>query len=799
MVWPGVLVADALTARWPVDAHAQLLHDTAPPAPDPDLDAPAPHWYRYSSELVATPRAEHVELVAAAADLDRPEHAPWPTRAAAAVAVATLAAAYPDAAVWATRAGVRLLWVLARPVPVRHARWYLRHLHAARSAELPAALGLTWDYSAAEWQRVFRLPRVTRDGVALELPSARLDAPPSCTWWPDGEPEDETRPAPPTLPVPPVGPVPTDVPPPPTDWVVWLLPGSYAGRAAATLAAGAPWGDHAPQGTRNPALKQAINSLAYQLRKGGPAPTPIELFSIFAASVAAEQARDPHADGLDTLWRLCNATASAEVVRRPAPVPPPTTDPDAGPPLFVTHGPGIGYVLRGDGTYAGPLRGSEIYVHLREHHPGAIPLTKPNQRSLRPIDELIHGAATAADDVELYYPAPGDDPPPAWIPARRTVRVRTVPLPLAPAEESPAVADWLDALLSTASSHVAARVLDWLATAARLDRPTAALYMQGGDGLGKGLLAEGLAAMWGRPPLSFREVVQKHNDGLLRAPVVLLDEGITADKAVTSAFRSLVGQSTHRIEPKGKPVVTLHGCPRVIVAANNASALDLRGGQEAGDLDAIGARILHVEVAEAAGTFLRAYGGRAATAEWVVRRDGTPGDVPRHLAWLAATRAVAPGGRFLVEGVPTVYHLRLLTSDPLYAGALVAIALALAPPSAMPPGGPGVFVRPGEDVVWVNPVGLHGRWQVLVREDVPRPTVQLVAKALAALARTPTPTLWDVGRESAAYWPIGSDLVLRAAADLGVGDPHRVRSAFVSGTVGAPDVGVVISISGGGR
>ena len=62
--------------------------------------------------------------------------------------------------------------------------------------------------------------------------------------------------------------------------------------------------------------------------------------------------------------------------------------------------------------------------------------------------------------------------------------------------------------------------------------------------------------------------------------------------------------------------------------------------------------------------------------------------------------------RFLVEGVPTVYHLRLLTGDPLYAGALIAIAAAL-----------GVTVR---------------RVSMLKKEGLPTDSVEAAVKWKAA-------------------------------------------------------------------
>ncbi len=773
----------ALLTPWDTDAHVQLVEDTRPEEVlPPGAEGRA---YRFSLSLLDHPHAEHVRLVAAVADLDRPGHAPWPSRAAALLAVAVLREAYPEATVYSTRAGVRLLWELAAPVPVRFARSWLTQWHAHAARQMPPELGLTWDPSAAEWTRIFRLPRVRRDGVLLDpvidLAAAPLD-------WTPAEllAEDRTRPAP-AGPVPPVGDHPAAPEPPPADWASWISRSSAAGRVLEVLTTGAPWGPPAiPEGTRNNALKVVVNSLAYQLRRGGPAPTPGELYAICYPSVAAELARDPAAEPLAKLWQFANAAASAEAGRRAEKTRELAAEQDL--PKLVTYGDGVGYVLRPDGTYAGPLKGSEIYVALREWQAGSIAITRPNGRTLRTVPELLVGHAAAADHVELYYPT--DPEPPAWVPARRTVRVRTLPPSRATPEESPAVAEWLDALLSDAPAHVAGRVLDWLATAHRLDRPTAAIYLQGPPGLGKGLFAAGVAGLWGASPVAFSEATRNFNDGLLRSPVVLLDEGALVDRQVSSAFRSLVGQSAHRIEAKNKPVVTLRGCPRIVIAANNPLALDLRGQHEAEDHAAVAQRILHVEVSPRAAELLRDLGGMEGTAEWVVRRDGSPGALPRHLAWLAATREVPAGGRFLVEGVPTVYHLRLLTGDPLYAGALIAIAAALGPTPPTEPGGPGIFTRPGEGIAWVNPLRLHRRWQALVAEDVPRPTVQRVAGALAALARSSSATLFEgVDGGTAACWPIGEDLVLRVAADLGYPDPHRVRRAFVTGTPNRPPGG----------
>lgn len=798
--YPGLPLDAALARRWACDAHAQLV---APMAPDcPAVDDRGPYgasWPRVGVSTLSRPDAAAWGLVAAGVDLDRPGHAPWPPGrpgelAARAAVTALRRALGPWPAIYATRAGARAIYPLAAPVPLPHAAWYLA-AHVARVRELLVAGGvdvLGVDDGSAEWSRLYRLPRVVRDGVSLDLPADLTSTP--YDWRPSTRPTVATA-APPTTP----GEIPDHIPPRPDDWRA-AARGPAVAPYVDLLEAGRPWGPpEVPQGQRNPALKSAVNSIAH-----GAARTwaPEELYAVFAPSVLAERARDAGADGLEVLWRFaCHAatSAAAKVARNAAirgalapdlPAPPPPAE-DAGPgdtvsteqrrngvPRLVSFGDRVGYVLLPDGQYGGPYVGTYLRATLARWHPDL--QLDAEGGSPRSDAWIHHRLGTWASRVELVYPSPRGPARDPWEEGTATVRVRTFGGPSVPAERSDDVAGWLDALLSEAPVATAERALDWLATAVDLHLPTSAIYLQGPPGVGKGLLAAGVAGLWRVSPVSFSEVVGRFNDGLLRSPVVLLDEGHSAERGVSARFRSLVGESSHRIEAKGRDLVSLYGCPRVIVAANNARALAFDADEhEAEDLEAIVGRILHVPVSQNGSAYLRWLGGRAATSAWVRRPDGSPGALVRHLAWLAETRQVVPGSRFCVEGVLSTYHARIVAGSGRNWATLLAIARALAPSSPTErAGGVGVAVpAPGGDVL-VNPLHLHDRWPTLLREDVARPRAQQVVAAVESLSLAPE----AIPRADGAAWPIAPELVLRVAADAGLPTLARLRAVLRDGT-----------------
>ena len=226
------------------------------------------------------------------------------------------------------------------------------------------------------------------------------------------------------------------------------------------------------------------------------------------------------------------------------------------------------------------------------------------------------------------------------------------------------IADWLELL--GGDDPEALRI--WLATLLELDRPTAALYLQGAPGTGKGLLVSGLNSLWGANATPFEVATGRFNFSLKKNPLVFLDESVSTSRSgnrdLSGDFRSLVTDTQRTIEPKGLEMVSLEGCVRVIVAANNPDAISMSGATSQEDIDAIVTRIRHIDVDPRAKDLL----GFENTEGWV-KLGRKPGKIAQHVMWLVenhprpTTGIHATTGRLLVPGVAKDYHAGLVLTE----------------------------------------------------------------------------------------------------------------------------------------
>lgn len=320
-------------------------------------------------------------------------------------------------------------------------------------------------------------------------------------------------------------------------------------------------------------------------------------------------------------------------------------------------------------------------------------------------------------------------------------------------------------------------LLDWLATSTNLSRPTSAVYLEGPPGTGKTLLAIGLAALWGEAPISFNEALSRFNSGLSRCPVVLLDEGVHPrrgeEAAVSARFRSLVADTDRRLEAKGRPTMSLAGSVRVMIAANNSSALPLLGNHTGEDIRAVVSRIRHFKVDPRAKDLL----GWEKTDGWVRDARNRPGKIAEHVLWLSQNRSVELGERFLVPGVLTDFHDGLaLTDIRLSVLTTVVEAVALGAEAAAehgvelarfesvnPENGWLPPKRPPDDtrLVLVRTRGLLSAWPRLTRE-YRTPTQARVAGALGALRGVTKSRLRGKGKDYR-YYVLPHHFLFRAA------------------------------------
>lgn len=213
----------------------------------------------------------------------------------------------------------------------------------------------------------------------------------------------------------------------------------------------------------------------------------------------------------------------------------------------------------------------------------------------------------------------------------------------------------VDEFLHLLGGDDADKLLDWIATFTLIERPTCALYIQGAPSIGKGMFGLALKNMTvSRKAAPFDQVIGDFQDSMIATPFVWADEKVTTkrmSKAFMDSFKKLISGENDTVNRKGKPHVTIEGNWRVLVTANHANALPWDEEVSGADLDAVRMRLMHVKAfSTPAYKFLEARG----------QRDGTKGwpeyIMPMHFAHLAATRKVAMGGRFLVEGTSKQYH-----------------------------------------------------------------------------------------------------------------------------------------------
>lgn len=790
--WPRLDLGAALSAAWPTDAHA--VGYVVPGEPT------QPRVRRGALRALVQAGAEPL-LTTGWLDLDRPMHAPWSDEAPARRAVRVLGMLFPRAVVYSTRSGARLVWLLDEPIPVSSANAWLRGL-VAWADPIARRAGLVVDATSAQWTRCFRLPHTVRPGGSgpVILDAEALHGPPFETAGitPVGLADD----------VPSTGVVPADLPdtyrmgarpgtregPPVPEVPAWHLASlrrSPEGeRVYQAHANGTPL---AAPGDRDNALLRAVGTVVAAL---GHEATPAAVYAVVLPTVEAMRAPGaPDPDGAPRpgkLWAKCLEICARDYARRAAANGGPPTDPPPPPPgtptpadLAAAEGIGPAIVLAGGryyvrraeaNTYAPGVSAVGLGAALRDHQP-TLPRYR-NGTTLHPAPYLLDRFGVEAGSVEARYghPAVTYDPD--------TTALTLPGATLRPVE--PRYDPQIDAWLALLGGEHADRLLNWLATVHRLDTPTAALYLQGGPGGGKTLLAASVAALWGTAPIPFERATARFNDALLASPVVALSEGLswTGDgrkRAATAAFRSLLADGRHTVEIKHGASLTLHGHPRLLIGANNAEALPI-GTATSDDLRAIYERILHIPVPDEAGAYVRSLDPET-VATWP-----TPGGpFAAHAAHLRATRPAPTSGRYLVAGVPTDYHRGLQLRSGINTAVLQAVGEALAPSSGRPHTAVA-HVAPLDEgatqlAAWVNVAGLHGAWTRLVQEDGHRPLRSAVLDAVRDLAIGPSRSRRDPGTRGASspvrsYWPLPVDLVERVATDHGVPTAEALRATL---------------------
>lgn len=115
-----------------------------------------------------------VEMTAAVFDIDGPEHVASPAwRRDIRQRLEELAKVHPSPYYYDTRGGARIIYTLPTPTILRDkqdaAEWSRQH--AVAVAYLRRRFGIVADPACCDWQRLYRLPYVTRDGEPQKYPT----------------------------------------------------------------------------------------------------------------------------------------------------------------------------------------------------------------------------------------------------------------------------------------------------------------------------------------------------------------------------------------------------------------------------------------------------------------------------------------------------------------------------------------------------------------------------------------------------------------------------------------------------
>lgn len=220
------------------------------------------------------------------------------------------------------------------------------------------------------------------------------------------------------------------------------------------------------------------------------------------------------------------------------------------------------------------------------------------------------------------------------------------------------VDEWLRALFGEDYP----KAIQWFCSLMHLDRPAPCLYLVGPPGVGKGLLGDGLAGLWGQKrPGSLRSMMTDFNSFLATCPLVFCDEGFPEGMSF-DWFREVITSHTQEINMKNVQKFPLEGCARFIIAANDDQGLRFQrtGTLSQAGIAAIGERLLVLR--------LRAE-GREAVGKLDTAKAASY-QIAEHVRFLAQTTAmesasqrmatVSGGGEELLEEVSTNRYATIL-------------------------------------------------------------------------------------------------------------------------------------------
>lgn len=782
---PLIQAEEAWEAEWPTDAHCVQYFIPGEEAM-PRLNKSSIAWLQTHHDI--QPQVAWVMV-----DVDNPHHQEWDDRLLEHLAATLDPANLPEAdsaGYYQTQHGYRLVWRLAEPMPA-----LLFEDWATMFYEYLRSRGVEADMACRDWTRLFRMPKATRDGVLQDHPLdfSNIYSGLTLDWTPPRAPVEGQAPGRKSVQT-------WD-----TDMERPEVPSRTLARDAQYLK-DTPWYQPimdrralAHDGERN---AKTISALGTVLNRMQPDPDPYLAFKLLSPCVQAQVEEGSRWD-LDWLWVKCLLFANREQGQREyrddlkaatigvrhllqmkeaermglGGSPEEADDPDFVRKLILTP-PGLNVVYLWDinrGRYerkafhpmtlARDL--SRACGHGSLEDEDGIPLVdlRDDKGKLLPGSEIMHRySSEVSRTVYRYVPGTSYDDATSTL----TTSLTDINPYLRP-EYNAEIDRWLDLL----GGEEAWRIKDWLSVMFQYDYPVCALYLEGGSGLGKGMLGEGLSQIWSGAYCDFSEITKSFNQRLLVTPLVWADEVAEGDvgKSMSAAFRKIVGSSVHDISVKYQSNLELHGCPRVLITANNPNAIRFMETMSGDDIDAVVTRFGHVMCSVEAADYLRSLGGRRATLDWVQGLG-----IANHVAWMNENYVMPDEmGRYLVPGWARDFAENLVAHGSMQGEVQDAIVRYLTHHAIKKPI-TGLMTW-HEGALGVNTAMLQDSWGLLMGDKAKVPSRSQVNKVAKSLCDGDCRKRMPSG-QSLRYRLMKMDSLVRYAEQVLDIDPEELYKAF---------------------
>lgn len=278
------------------------------------------------------------------------------------------------------------------------------------------------------------------------------------------------------------------------------------------------------------------------------------------------------------------------------------------------------------------------------------------------------------------------------------------------------------------------RLLDWLATAARLEKGTAALFLRGAPKAGKTMLAKGVAAIWGKPPTSMASLGEQWNDAITENPIVLADDSVPQRfREDSGLMRELVTADTITLNRKFMNTAKVHGSIRLIFCKNN---LDLFASTESvtrDDVDAICERLLYYRLPSKVAPYFH------------------PNRLAQHFLWLEQERAgnIPASSRLWVEGIDSELHRHMRVSSRERSLVCQWLMSFLHAPHRISQH--AKMFRLGSGELLINPRLIYDTFDIYLSKERPL-ALPAISKVMNELGRRRARGLYSVNLEDLAHW-----------------------------------------------